>query len=107
MLDGFDFFIIGVANPLIEQDFGTSDAVKGLVSAAAIVGAMLGAALGVFLFPIIQDDLGTNILLFIIAGLCLVAFLVTYLLRIEPKGRSLDEVSGHNAAALKARPTPA
>jgi MFS family permease len=45
MLDGFDFFIIGVANPLIAQDFGTSDAVKGLVSAAAIVGAIFGAAL--------------------------------------------------------------
>jgi MFS family permease len=45
MLDGFDFFIIGVANPLIAQDFGTGDAVKGLISAAAIVGAIFGAAL--------------------------------------------------------------
>lgn len=45
MLDGFDFFIIGVANPLIAEDFGTSDAVKGLVSAAAIVGAIFGAGL--------------------------------------------------------------
>jgi MFS family permease len=45
MLDGFDFFIIGVANPLIEKDFGTSEAVKGLVSAAAIVGAIFGAGL--------------------------------------------------------------
>ena len=38
MLDGFDFFIIGVANPLIAKDWGLSDAMKGLVSAAAIVG---------------------------------------------------------------------
>ncbi len=45
MLDGFDFFIIGVANPLIAEDFATSDAVKGLISAAAIVGAIFGAAL--------------------------------------------------------------
>ena len=45
MLDGFDFFIIGVANPLIAEDFGISDAMKGLVSAAAIVGAIFGAAL--------------------------------------------------------------
>src|SRR3954451_15029111 len=45
MLDGFDFFIIGVANPLIAKDFGLDDATKGLVSAAAIVGAIVGAGL--------------------------------------------------------------
>jgi MFS family permease len=45
MLDGFDFFIIGVANPLIAADFEISAAVKGLVSAAAIVGAIFGAGL--------------------------------------------------------------
>ncbi|MFM7596943.1 MAG: MFS transporter, partial [Actinomycetota bacterium] len=44
MLDGFDFFIIGVANPLIAEDFGANAWEKGLVSAAAIVGAMFGAA---------------------------------------------------------------
>jgi hypothetical protein len=45
MLDGFDFFIIGVANPLIVQQYDLSDALKGLVSAAAIIGAIFGAAL--------------------------------------------------------------
>ncbi|MFD7611594.1 MFS transporter [Streptomyces sp. NPDC059828] len=45
MLDGFDFFIIGVANPLIARDFGVGAAEQGLLSAAAIVGAALGAAL--------------------------------------------------------------
>jgi hypothetical protein len=59
--------------------------------------AKLGAALGVFLFPILQDDIGTGALLFGVAGICLVAFVVTYALRIEPKGRSLDEVSGRSA----------
>jgi MFS family permease len=44
MLDGFDFFIIGVVNPLVAQDFGISATEKGLVSAAAIVGAIFGAA---------------------------------------------------------------
>ena len=44
LLDGFDFFIIGVANPLIAADFGASAWQKGLVSAAAIVGAIFGAA---------------------------------------------------------------
>jgi MFS family permease len=45
MLDGFDFFIIGVANPLIAADFHVGSVEKGLVSAAAIVGAIFGAAL--------------------------------------------------------------
>ncbi len=45
MLDGFDFFIIGVANPLIVHQYDLSNAMKGLVSAAAIIGAIFGAAL--------------------------------------------------------------
>jgi MFS family permease len=45
MLDGFDFFIIGVANPLIAKDFGASAAQTGIVSAAAILGAVVGAGL--------------------------------------------------------------
>src|SRR3954463_10827642 len=45
MLDGLDFFIIGVANPLVAKDFGIDATQKGLVSAAAIVGAIFGAGL--------------------------------------------------------------
>ncbi|MFE5079043.1 MFS transporter [Streptomyces mirabilis] len=45
LLDGFDFFIIGVANPLVARDFAVGSALQGLISAAAIVGAMFGAAL--------------------------------------------------------------
>lgn len=44
MLDGFDFFIIGVANPLIARDLGADPWQIGLVSAAAILGAVVGAA---------------------------------------------------------------
>ena len=51
----------------------------------------LGATLGVFLFPIIQGDIGTSALLYIIAGACLVGLIVTALLAIEPKGRSLED----------------
>lgn len=68
--------------------------------------AKFGAALGVFLFPILQDDLGTSALLGVIAGLCVVAFLVTAALRIEPKGRSLSEISGRDAAELSPHPVP-
>ncbi|MGW9025142.1 MFS transporter [Streptomyces sp. NPDC055722] len=45
LLDGFDFFIIGVANPLIAANFSVSAAEKGMLSAAAIVGSVFGAAL--------------------------------------------------------------
>src|SRR5690242_1551453 len=45
LLDGFDFFIIGVASPLVTEQWGLSAGVKGLVSVAAIVGAVFGAGL--------------------------------------------------------------
>jgi MFS family permease len=47
MLDGFDFFIVGVAIPLIREDFEPEPtAVQiGLVSSAAVVGAIFGAVI--------------------------------------------------------------
>src|SRR5437899_6203547 len=45
LLDGFDFFIISVAGPLIAQQYDLSAGLKGLVSAAAIMGAVVGAGL--------------------------------------------------------------
>lgn len=45
MLDGFDFFIIGVASPLLVKEFGLSSGMQGLVTAAAIIGAIFGAGL--------------------------------------------------------------
>jgi MFS family permease len=67
--------------------------------------AKLGALLGVFLFPILVTSMGTSALLFIVAGCCLVAFAVTALLGIEPRGRSLGEVSGA-PAPIAVRPVP-
>jgi MFS family permease len=67
--------------------------------------AKLGAAIGVFFFPILDDRIGTSALLFGIAGICLIALVITYALRIEPKGRSLDEVSGR-AAPVRLEPEP-
>jgi MFS family permease len=68
--------------------------------------AKLGAALGVFLFPILMNSIGTSAVLFLIAGCCLVAFTVTKLLAIEPRGRSLGEVSAAPSPYLAARPAP-
>jgi hypothetical protein len=38
---------------------------------------------------------GEAVLLFGLAIVCLVAFVITAALRIEPAGKSLDEISGH------------
>ncbi len=44
MLDGFDFFIMGVALPLIVAEWSTSPVETGLIGSAAILGAIVGAA---------------------------------------------------------------
>ncbi len=42
-LDGFDFFIIGVALPFLQQDFGLNAATVGAVATAALVGSLVGS----------------------------------------------------------------
>lgn len=44
MLDGFDFFIMGVAIPLITADWGITPLQTGMLASSAIVGAIVGAA---------------------------------------------------------------
>lgn len=44
MLDGFDFFIMGVAIPLIAADWGITPLQTGMLASSAIVGAIVGAA---------------------------------------------------------------
>jgi MFS family permease len=68
--------------------------------------AKMGAAIGVFLFPILLDDIGTSALLGIVAGASLLALVVTVAFRIETRGRALDEVAGRELAPLRPRPTP-
>ena len=68
--------------------------------------AKLGAAIGVFFFPILLDSVGPEALLFGVAGCTVLGLLVTVAFRIEPMGRSLDEVSGQEAAALAPRVAP-
>ena len=74
----------------------------------AAASAKFGAAIGVLLFPILLKHVGATALLLGVAGCCALGFLVTYVFRIEPKGRSLNEVSGHAptlvAAAHAAHP---
>ena len=68
--------------------------------------AKLGAAIGVFSFPILMDDIGTAALLFGVAGCTLLGLAITAIFRIEPMGRSLDEVSGQQVAGVAPRLTP-
>lgn len=69
--------------------------------------AKLGAAIGVFFFPILLDEIGQEALLIGLAVVSIIALLVTWFLRIEPAGKSLDEISGRKASAISPRPTPA
>jgi MFS family permease len=43
VLDGFDFFIIGVALPFVQRDFNLGSAAVGAVAVAAIVGSLMGS----------------------------------------------------------------
>jgi MFS family permease len=68
LLDGFDFFIIGVALPLIAHDFHMNAATKGLVAVAAVAGAFFGA----LVFGQVADNVGrkgmflVDIILFVV-----------------------------------------
>ena len=68
LLDGFDFFIIGVALPLIAHDFHMNATTKGLVAVAAVAGAFFGA----LVFGQVADRVGrkgmflVDIILFVV-----------------------------------------
>ncbi|WP_052055399.1 MFS transporter [Myxosarcina sp. GI1] len=72
--------------------FPTSIRASGAGLAAAIAKA--GAVFGTFVLPILDATIGTPILLILLSIVCLLAAVVTYLLRIETMGRSLETVSG-------------
>jgi MFS family permease len=42
-LDGFDFFVIGVAIPFLQRDFGLDATTLGAVATAAVVGSLVGS----------------------------------------------------------------
>jgi len=70
----------------------------------------LGAFIGVFLFPVLQNAFGLRGTLLLTAGVAVLGALLTLVLP-EPAGRSLEEVSGDDevlaAARLMARPADA
>ena len=68
-LDGFDFFIIGIAIPFIQQDFGLSASWVGAIATAALLGALVGS---LTLGPI-TDKVGRQLMLVIDIGLFIIA----------------------------------
>ena len=72
-LDGFDFFIIGVALPFLQQDFGLSTAEVGAIAVAALAGSLVGA----LILGAITDLVGRQRMLIVDVILFLVATLGT------------------------------
>ena len=70
-LDGFDFFIIGVAMPFIQRDFGLGAGWVGAIATAALVGALIGS---LTLGPV-TDQVGRQRMLIVDIGLFIVASL--------------------------------
>lgn len=74
-LDGFDFFIIGVAMPFIQRDFGLNAGWVGAIATAALAGALVGS---LTLGPI-TDRVGRQLMLLLDIGLFVVASAATAL----------------------------
>lgn len=68
-LDGFDFFVIGVALPFLRRDFGLSAAAVGAVATAALAGSLLGS---LTLGPI-TDRVGRRLMLIVDVALFVIA----------------------------------
>ncbi|MBD0335151.1 MAG: MFS transporter [Cyanobacteria bacterium Co-bin13] len=74
-LDGFDFFIIGVALPFLERDFDLGPGQVGAIAVAAIAGSLVGS---LTLGPI-TDRVGRQRMLIVDIGLFVLATLGTAL----------------------------
>ncbi len=68
-LDGFDFFIIGVALPFLERDFALSPASTGAIATAAIAGSLVGS---LTLGPL-TDRLGRQLMLIVDVAIFVIA----------------------------------
>ncbi len=73
LLDGFDFFIIGVALPFLQQDFGLSTAEIGAIAVAALAGSLVGS----LILGSVTDRVGRQRMLMVDVILFLVATLGT------------------------------
>lgn len=68
-LDGFDFFIIGVALPFLQRDFGLNATTIGAVATAAVAGSLVGS---LTLGPI-TDRVGRQLMLIVDVAIFVIA----------------------------------
>ncbi|NJK38031.1 MAG: MFS transporter [Oscillatoriales cyanobacterium RM2_1_1] len=68
-LDGFDFFIIGVALPFLQRDFNLNSTEVGAIAVAAVAGSLVGS---LTLGPV-TDKIGRQIMLIVDVVIFLVA----------------------------------
>lgn len=68
-LDGFDFFIIGIAMPFLQRDFGLGFAEIGAVAVAAVAGSLVGS---LTLGPI-TDKIGRQLMLMVDVAIFIIA----------------------------------
>lgn len=68
-LDGFDFFIIGVAIPFLQRDFGLDSAQVGAVAVAAVAGSLVGS---LTLGPL-TDKIGRQLMLMVDIAIFVIA----------------------------------
>lgn len=61
----------------------------GIASACGKIGAVLG----VFLFPILEKEIGIVVLLFALSGVALLGFIITMTYPLDPRQRSIDEIA--------------
>jgi MFS transporter, putative metabolite transport protein len=54
--------------------------------------AKLGAALGIFVLPLLRAHIGVPNLLYVLALVCLAGLAITVVFHVETKGRSLEEL---------------
>ncbi|MEO0408203.1 MAG: MFS transporter [Cyanobacteria bacterium P01_A01_bin.135] len=68
-LDGFDFFVIGVALPFLQRDFGLNAATVGAIATAAVAGSLVGS---LTLGPV-TDRVGRRLMLIVDVAIFVVA----------------------------------
>lgn len=66
--------------------------IRGMGAGMAASVAKVGAAITVFLFPVILVDLGTQIILYALVGTSLLGAVITWFYRIETTGINLDTI---------------
>ena len=68
--------------------------------------AKLGAALGIFLLPVLRVRIGVPSLLYLLAVVCLLGLAITVIFHVETSGRSLEELDPTELDVLRRKDGP-